>query len=102
MASAEALARERHRGDAEAIATVDAVLAAAGLTVEAATAHTFAGRLDEVERIERMIYLAEKRKNAALRELDRRRDALAEQLRRAAEEVQDAEFSEVPAGETRS
>ena len=38
---------------------MDAVLAAAGLTIEAATANTFAGRLDEVERIERMIAMAE-------------------------------------------
>ena len=39
---AEILARERHRGSAEAAATVDAVLAAAGLTFEAATAQTLA------------------------------------------------------------
>ena len=93
------LAREWHRGSATAIATVDALLAAAGLTFEAATALTFAGRLDEVERIERMIDRAESRKNTALRELDRHRAALAERLRRAMEEVQDAEFSEVPAVE---
>ena len=95
---AEILARERHRGSAEAAATVDAVLAAAGLTFEAATAQTLANCLDEVERTERMIDRAESGKNVALRELDRHRAALAEQLRRA-EDVQDAEFSEVPAGE---
>ena len=44
-----------------------------------------------------MIDMAESRKNAALRELDRHRAALAERLRRAAEVVQDAEFSVVPA-----
>jgi hypothetical protein len=54
--------------------------------------------LDEVERTERMIDRAQSGKNVALRELDRHRAALAEQLRRA-EDVQDAEFSEVPAGE---
>ena len=60
---AEILALERHKGSAEAIAAVDAAFAAAGLTLEAATAQTFANCLNEVERIERMIALAESRKN---------------------------------------
>jgi hypothetical protein len=94
---AEILALERHKGSAEATAAVDAAFAAAGLTLEVATAQTFANCLNEVERIERMIALAESRKNAAFRELDRHRAALAQRLRRAAEVVQDAEFSVVPA-----
>ena len=94
---AETLARARHRGNPEAVDAVDAVLAKAGLTIDAVTSNTLVKSLDEVERIDRMIDSAESHKNRALRELDRHRAALAERLRRAAEVVQDAEFSVVPA-----
>lgn len=52
-------------------------------------------RLDDIERIDRMITSAEMRRHAVLREVDRHRAALAEGLRRAAQNVQDAEFTEV-------
>ena len=42
---------------------------------------------------------AEARRNNALREIDRHREAAGAAARRAIDEVEDAEFSEVGAGE---
>ncbi len=51
--------------------------------------------LDDVERIERMIVGTEARRSAVLREVARHRAAFAEELRRSARSVRDAEFTEV-------
>ena len=79
-----------------AVATVDAALAAAGLTMDAVMAQTLALKIDEVDRIDRMIAGAEARRNIALREIDRHRATLGAALRQAADEVLDAEFKEIP------
>jgi hypothetical protein len=42
-----------------------------------------------------MIMKAEARRNAALREIERRRSSMAEALRRASDDVVDAEFVDV-------
>ena len=64
------------------------------------SAHTLVGHLDDFERLDRAIEQLEARRDRALRELDRRRSALARQLRQAFEEVEDAEYEEVPQPET--
>jgi hypothetical protein len=48
-----------------------------------------------LERIDRMVMTMEARRNAAYREAERHRIGLGERLRRAAEQVEDAEFREV-------
>jgi hypothetical protein len=48
-----------------------------------------------LERIDRMVMTMEARRNAAYREAERHRMGLGERLRRAAEQVEDAEFHEV-------
>ena len=53
-------------------------------------------KIDNMERIDRMITGAEARRNIALREIDRHRATLAAALRQAADEVLDAEFKEIP------
>jgi hypothetical protein len=63
-------------------------------TPEDITAKAFELRLAAVERISGMIAQAETRRNIALREIDRRRDALAARLRTAAA-IEDAEFEEI-------
>jgi hypothetical protein len=64
----------------------------AGLTGEAALARALAYRLDEVERIDRMIASAEARRNAVLREIERHRSTLGRELRRLVPEAEDAQF----------
>jgi hypothetical protein len=96
---AHGLSRRWAAGDVPALRRVDALLAAAGLTMDAVMAQALRVRLDEIERIDRQIMTAEARRNVALRELDRHRAAFAERLRRAAQaaahDVEDAEFEDV-------
>ena len=78
-----------------AIAKVEKLLAAAGLTFDAVMAETLALRFDDIERIERMIASQEGRMEAALREIDRHRAVLAEALRGAAKDIEEAEYEDV-------
>jgi hypothetical protein len=70
-------------GGRRAARRAEKLLAAAGLSAEAVTAHTLALRIDDVERIDRMIMLTEGRRAAALREIERHRSPLAQGLRQA-------------------
>ena len=79
----------------DAVAKVDAALAAAGLTIDAVMAQTLAANIRQIESIDRMVGGAEARRNVALREIDRHRATLGAALRQAADEVLDAEFKEI-------
>ena len=57
---------------------------------------TLSAKLDDVERIDRMIANAEARRHVVLREIDRHRAAVAARLRAAAEAIEEGEFEEVP------
>jgi hypothetical protein len=63
-----------------------------GLAGEAALARALTFRLDEVERIDRMLASAEARRNAVLREIERHRSTLGQELRRMVTDAEDAEF----------
>ncbi len=52
-------------GEPEAIKSVDALLKSAGLTMDSVMAQSLSIKLDDIERIDRMIALAEARRNAA-------------------------------------
>jgi hypothetical protein len=45
--------------------------------------------LEYIERIDRLITIAESRRNSSLREIDRRRAALGQTLRRSVQEIED-------------
>jgi hypothetical protein len=87
-------------GEEAAVKMVDATLAAAGLTVDAATALTFARRIHEIERIDRMTMAAEGRRNAILREIERHRTTFARTLRRAVDGAEETEIKVLAAQET--
>jgi hypothetical protein len=76
----------------EAIKQVDQILASAGLTMDAVMAQTLSIKLDDIERIDRMTALAEARRNAILREIDGHREILSQNLRRAAQNVEDGQL----------
>jgi hypothetical protein len=78
-----------------AVKQVERILKSAGLTADAIMAHTLTENLDQFERIERMIAMAEARRNAALRELERHRATLANTLRPTVEQIEEAEFEVV-------
>jgi hypothetical protein len=71
---------------------VDKALASAGLSMDAVMAQTLCLKLDEVERIEHMIAIAEARRNTTLREIDRHRETLGQKLRRAVPQVEDGQL----------
>jgi len=92
-----------------AVAEVARHLAAAGLTMDAVLAHTMADDIELVEKMDGMIASAEIRRNATLREIERRRSDLAARLRQATDDrridrhqVAEAEFEviEAPAAST--
>jgi hypothetical protein len=88
---AEALVREYARREREAIQRVDELLASSGRTMHDLTVEALPGKLDEIERIDRLIAIAEARRNVSLREIDRRRAVLGEALRWILQEVEEAE-----------
>jgi len=81
--------------DEEAIETINELLEAGNLSMEAVKAQTVAEIIDKIERIDHMISASEMRRNVTLRELERRRGLFARALREAANNVQDAEFVEL-------
>ena len=93
-------AREWAARKPAAVAAVNTQLSAAGLDMGDRTTSTFAVRIDQFERIERMLAAAEVRRAAALSAIDNRR--VAERLRAAALEAEEAaapvdgEFALVP------
>jgi hypothetical protein len=62
------------------------------VSIDDLLAKDLAERLDDIEQIDRLITIAESRRNTSLREIDRRRAVLGETLRRSVKEFEDAEF----------
>jgi hypothetical protein len=95
-AEASVLAEQWAAREESAVARVETLLAGAGITTDAVAAQTLAARIDDIERIDRMSMLAEGRRAAALREIDRHRASLAAALRSALGDAEDAAFVDVP------
>jgi hypothetical protein len=72
-------------GDPDACAEVEAELAAQGLRWDAVTAQVLLSNLTEFEHLKRLIASADGRWERALTNIARRRDGLAQELRRVAE-----------------
>src|SRR5471032_148218 len=72
----EELAQEYARREPEAIRLVDELLASSGRTIHDLVLEALPRDLDEIERIDRLISVAETRRNISLREIDRRRTVL--------------------------
>ena len=80
-----------------AVAAVNTQMSAAGLDMGDLTTSTFAARIDQFERVERMLAAAEVRRAAALNAIDNRR--VAERLRAAARDAERAAAPPVEEGE---
>jgi len=85
---AEELTHDHAQGKPDAIKLIDKLLTEAGLNIDALMVRALPGELDKIERIDRLITIAETRRNAMLREIDRRRAVLSEALRRQVQEVE--------------
>lgn len=82
------------QGQPESISEFKWLLQARGLTPEDVMAAAFRVALPEIERIDRMAAAADTRRDGLLREIERKRAALGQQLRAASEEVLDLEPTE--------
>jgi hypothetical protein len=80
------------RRESDAVKLIHELLARAGTNMDALVAGVLPKNLDDIERIDRLTTIAESRRNASLREIDRRRALLGEKLRRNVQEIEDGEF----------
>jgi hypothetical protein len=85
---AEELIQDYVQRKPTAIKLVDRLLAGANSSIDALMVGELPGALDNIERIDRLITIAEGRRNGMLREIDRRRAVLGEMLRRQVQEVE--------------
>lgn len=83
-------------GDAAATKRALAMLAKAGFTLNDVAAQTLTVKADELDRIDQQVQRYEVRRDAILRQIERRREGFAQRVRRASEEAVDAEFVEAP------
>ena len=89
---AKELVQEYVRREPDAVTQVHELLTDAGVSMDGLMANALAEKLDDIERIDRLTTIAENRRNASLREIDRRRAVLGETLRRSVQEIEDGEF----------
>jgi len=86
---AETLAEDWAARKPEVVKEVNKILAAAGLSTDSFLAQTFSHKLADVERISHMTALAETRRNATLREIDRHRQTFSQKLQRTVRQLED-------------
>jgi hypothetical protein len=84
--------QEYARREPGAVSLVHELLTDAGESMDRFVAYALVQKLDDIERIDRLITIAESRRDASLREIERRRAVLGETLRRSVQEIEDAEF----------
>ena len=71
-----------------AVKEVEQFLKDHGLTMDAVIAHSLVACLDEIERIDIAISRAEARRNAAQREIERRRSVFGQTLQRTVQQIE--------------
>ena len=91
---AKELAQGYVRGERDAVTLVNELLTDAGMSMDSFMTKALGGGIDKIERIDRLTAIAETRRNAALREIDRRGAVLGETLRRSVREIEDVEFAD--------
>jgi hypothetical protein len=96
---AQMLAWRYTLGHADAIKEVDALFDKAHLSIAAVEAQAMAMNIDKFEMIDRLIWVAEERRDALLALIERRRAAFGHKLRRALAENADVTRLEPPAAE---
>ena len=91
---AKELMQEYVRGERDAVTLIQELLTDAGVSMDTFMTNALAQKIDIIERIDRLAAVAESRRNAALREIDRRRAVLGETLRRRVQEIEDGDFAD--------
>jgi hypothetical protein len=91
---AQELVQDYLRRKLDAVTLVDELLTDAGMSMDSFMTKVLRDRIDDIERIDRLTAIAETRRNAALREIDRRRVVLGEALRRSVQGIEDDDFAD--------
>jgi hypothetical protein len=91
---AEELVQAYQRREPDVVTLVHDLFTDAGVSLDTFMAKALAEKIDDIERIDRLTAIAETRRNAALREIDRRRAVLGEALRRSVQEIEDDDFAD--------
>jgi hypothetical protein len=99
--AAQKLVRKWVAGDPDAKARVEKRLTSMNLTIDSVYGEALLKDFDSIERIDQLIMVIERRRNAVCREIDRHRIACSRTLRDNVDEIKDAEFKEIE-GETGS
>ena len=94
---AKELVQEYLQHEPNAVELIDELLARSGVSMDSLAADKLAKEFDYIERIDRLIAIAENRRTAFLREIERRREVLGKSLQRT---VQDIEAGELKMVET--
>ena len=82
---AEELVQEYAERDPDTLTLVNESLAGAGMSIDTLVADAVQDEFDYIERVDRLATLAENRRNAVLREIDRRREVLGKTVRQTLE-----------------
>jgi hypothetical protein len=80
------------RRDPEALKEVDSLLKQSGLAMAHVTAVALLHKIKDFEGMDRLISVAESRRNQALRELERHHESLAHRVQSAAKRIEEGEF----------
>ena len=91
---AQELVQDYLRRKPDAVTRVNELLTDAGVSMDTFMTKALRDKIDDIERIDRLTAIAETRRNAALREIDRRRAVLGETLRRSVQEIEDDDFAD--------
>ena len=99
--TAEELAQKYARRETNAVKIVDKTLASANTKIDDLLAKKMTDMFDAIEQIDRLITVAENRRNSCLHEIDRHRAALGQALRRTIQDVEDAEYQVIETPRTK-
>jgi hypothetical protein len=91
---AQELVQDYLRRKPDAVTRVNELLPDAGVSMDTFMTKALRDKIDDIERIDRLTAIAETRRNAALREIERRRAVLGETLRRSVQEIEDDDFAD--------
>lgn len=91
----EHLAFHWSTGQTDAVERIETILKAHDLSSDAIISEAFKTHIDTFEKIDRLIENCTRRRDAAIRNLDKRRDDLAARMRKLASTVSDATFVDV-------
>jgi hypothetical protein len=89
---AKELVQECLRGERDVVSLIDELFTDAGVSMDTFMTKALRKKIDDIEQIDRLIAIAETRRNVSLREIDRRRAVLGETLRRSVQEIEDGEL----------